>query len=176
MKSGKLTIYSFDETAQRIADRLISEEKEGLSCYFSDIEISSQQLSIPDNSFVETRQQYKARPFLTSIRKQHKTGHALGLVDLDLFTPDLNFILGVAQYGGDAIVALARLKTSFYHQPLDEAIFFKRTVKEVYHELGHVLGLRHCNNYCVMRFSNSLQDTDNKPRTYCSKCRSELQT
>jgi predicted Zn-dependent protease len=37
-----------------------------------------------------------------------------------------------------------------------------------------VLGLDHCTNYCVMRFSNTLADTDEKPDTYCSACHERL--
>ncbi|MFX1263344.1 MAG: archemetzincin, partial [Promethearchaeota archaeon] len=96
--------------------------------------------------------------------------HALGLVDLDLFVPDLNFIFGTAQFGGNAIVALPRLRQSFYGLPDDDSVFFQRTVKEVFHELGHVLGLRHCTNHCVMQFSNSLSDTDRKPDSFCQRC------
>ncbi|MFX1417183.1 MAG: hypothetical protein ACFFC0_10250 [Promethearchaeota archaeon] len=41
--------------------------------------------------------------------------------------------------------------------------------------MGHVLGLRHCANYCVMQFSNSLADTDDKPESFCTDCRRKLE-
>jgi archaemetzincin len=44
-------------------------------------------------------------------------------------------------------------------------------VKESGHELGRAFGLAHCNNTrCVMHFSNSLQDTDFKKRSFCDSC------
>ncbi|MFW9888286.1 MAG: FAD-dependent oxidoreductase [Candidatus Thorarchaeota archaeon] len=58
---------------------------------------------------------------------------------------------------------------------LTEELFFRRTEKEVFHELGHVLGLRHCSKHCVMLFSNSLADTENKPGNYCTDCLQRLE-
>jgi archaemetzincin len=43
------------------------------------------------------------------------------------------------------------------------------------HELGHTLGLRHCDDPdCVMHFSNRLTDTDRKQRRLCEECLREL--
>ncbi|GAJ15820.1 unnamed protein product, partial [marine sediment metagenome] len=47
--------------------------------------------------------------------------------------------------------------------------------KEVIHEIGHLLGLRHCSNpKCVMHFSNTLNDTENKDIIFCKECRREI--
>lgn len=44
-------------------------------------------------------------------------------------------------------------------------------MKEAVHELGHTFGLVHCiDPKCVMFFSNSLADTDNKNTKFCKKC------
>lgn len=143
--------------------------------HFEEIAIYSETLVVPEESYAKSRQQYKARPFLEVLSHYvSRPVHALGLVDLDLFVPELNFIFGSAQYGGNAIVALPRLRQTYYGHPSDDNLFFKRTVKEVFHELGHVLGLGHCNNKCVMQFSNCLHDTDSKPETYCPNCLQRL--
>ncbi len=42
------------------------------------------------------------------------------------------------------------------------------------HELGHTFNLKHCKNNCVMRLSDHLADTDEKPPEYCEKCVKEL--
>ncbi|HHF58837.1 MAG TPA: peptidase, partial [Thermoplasmatales archaeon] len=47
--------------------------------------------------------------------------------------------------------------------------------KETIHEVGHILGLGHCENDCVMRFSNSLQEAIEKSDHLCSVCREKLQ-
>ncbi len=151
--------------------RLIDTNRERLTRYFADISLHPEDLAIPERSYVKTRRQYSARPFLEVLEKHiHHFTHALGLVDLDLFVPKLNFIFGTAQFGGNAIVALPRLRQSFYGRSDDDPLFFDRAAKEVIHELGHVLGLRHCTNHCVMQFSNSLFDTDRKPISFCQKC------
>jgi pyruvate-formate lyase-activating enzyme len=45
-------------------------------------------------------------------------------------------------------------------------------LKEAIHELAHVFGLHHCDDWhCVMSFSNSLADADLKGHNFCSRCR-----
>jgi archaemetzincin len=100
--------------------------------------------------------------------------HGLALVNADLYVPKLNFIFGLAEFDGNALVALPRLSPTFYGYPENEKLYYKRITKEVLHELGHVLGLRHCHNRCVMRFSNSLSDTDEKPVEFCPSCLKKL--
>lgn len=139
------------------------------------ISIESTELDPPTNSYVPNRKQYLADFFLGVLEQHVPSGdHGFALVNLDLFVSKLNFVFGVAQYGGNAIVALPRLNPAFYGGPEDPELFFQRVAKETLHELGHVFGLEHCRNYCVMRFSNSLGDTDRKPDSFCSTCFSEL--
>jgi len=54
-------------------------------------------------------------------------------------------------------------------------LFFERTFKELNHELGHTFGLLHCNSpRCVMNFSNSVLEVDQKSRFFCEKCQKKL--
>jgi archaemetzincin len=74
-----------------------------------------------------------------------------------------------------AIVAVPRLRQSYYRLPEDADIFRQRVVKEAIHELGHVFGLEHCHDRrCVMAFSNSLEDTDYKGSEFCPECHRDL--
>jgi len=51
----------------------------------------------------------------------------------------------------------------FWGAPGDQRLFLARATKESVHELGHTYGLSHCEELaCVMRFSNTLRDTDQK--------------
>ncbi|MFO7836240.1 MAG: hypothetical protein R6V83_06280 [Candidatus Thorarchaeota archaeon] len=104
-----------------------------------------------------------------------KNVHALGFVDKNLFTPQLNFVFGVAQPDKDAVVALPHLKPQFYSKPEDANLYELSVLKEALHELGHVFQLGHCTNHCVMRFSNRFSQTDLKPAEFCEDCYGDLQ-
>ena len=142
---------------------------------FVRIQIQPTELSLRRDAFLPSRGQYLADSFL-SLLDQHvpPSEHGLALVNLDLCVSGLNFVFGVAQFGGNALVALPRLSPVFYGLPEDPEIYFQRVAKEALHELGHVLGLDHCTKSCVMRFSNSLADTDRKPDSYCASCAKRL--
>jgi archaemetzincin len=175
LRFGTLRIFGFADTPQMLLTKLLEEDSSRLRHHFEDVTIHPELLAVPRRSYAEERRQFQAKPFLDAL--EHcvpQSEHALGIVNLDLFVPELNFIFGSAQFGSNAIVALPRLRQSFYGLRDDDDLFFRRTIKEVFHELGHVMGLRHCTNHCVMIFSNSLADTDNKPSDYCPDCLSRL--
>lgn len=46
--------------------------------------------------------------------------------------------------------------------------------KEAIHEIGHILGLTHCKEPCVMAYSNSLPEVMRKSDELCEKCRRRL--
>lgn len=132
-------------------------------------------LPVPFDSYDPTRQQYKASPFLWVVSTQVTSKDCgLGFVNQDLYTKELNFVFGVAEKGGNAVVAIPRLCESIDGNPADEDLAFKRIRKIAFHELGHVLGLDHCDKECVMVFSNCLEDTDQKPDTFCPSCQQQL--
>jgi archaemetzincin len=87
---------------------------------------------------------------------------SLWLVSADLYVAGMNFVFGVAHPGKGAVLSTARLTT------------IELIVKEAIHELGHVLGLTHCTNECVMQFSNSLAEAEAKPATLCGRCRARI--
>jgi archaemetzincin len=130
----------------------------------------------PKHAFDPRRAQYSAEAIVGQLRFG-KAERALGVVDLDLYVPELNFVFGLADpQGRRAVIALPRLRQRFYGARDDEALFLARAVKEAVHELGHTYGLQHCRDRgCVMAFSNSLADTDCKGQTFCARCRKQLQ-
>lgn len=129
-------------------------------------------IEIPSRAYNAFREQYDARELLKQVMK-HGNGHALGVTNKDLYEGSLNFIFGMAHIESKAAII------SFYrlHEGVDVAGFYERAVKEAMHELGHVFGLTHCDNtQCVMHFSNSLSETDEKSKLYCEKCMQKLPT
>lgn len=137
-----------------------------------------QALPHPWPAYDSGRDQYRAQMVLDAITglRSVLAERLLGVVDVDLYTPRLNFVFGLATMGGrEAIIALPRLRQSFYSQPEDPALFRQRALKEAVHELGHTYGLRHCSDpHCVMYFSNNLPDTDQKSHRFSPRCAAHL--
>jgi len=150
---------------------------EGLKEAFSRDCVIAASLPHPDYAYDRRRGQYRSDDILARLRRlKLATERWLGVVDLDLYTPGLNFVFGQARMGGPAaLIALPRLRQSFYGLSEDEPLFHQRAVKEAVHELGHTYGLGHCRDpRCVMSFSNSLLDVDRKATDFCSSCRRKL--
>jgi len=141
------------------------------------VEIKAQ-ISSLDYAYEPRRKQYLASLLLSTLRSfSIKPGdRCLGIVDVDLYSPGLNFIFGEADISsGVAIISLYRLRQEHYGLPQDEGLFQGRAIKEAVHELGHTYYLSHCGDIkCVMHFSNSLADTDIKSAGFCPKCQQKL--
>jgi archaemetzincin len=150
---------------------------ENLRMVFTEAEvaIASEALPVPEEAFSKTRQQYRSDTILNAIRsfaENDRFARVLGVADVDLFTPRLNFVFGQAECPGKAaLISLFRLRPEFYGRPSNVQTTIDRGTKEAVHEIGHTLGLKHCPNpFCVMYFSNSIFETDRKQSLFCNKC------
>jgi archaemetzincin len=151
--------------------------QEGLSRELgADVKVG-ENLPLPESS-PEGLRQYRGEPFLAALAAARRPGDELilGVTNVDLTVPGLNFVFGLADSGSRcAIVSLARLYPEYYGQPRNPGLFKARTLKEAVHELGHLLGLGHCPDpACIMFFSNTLADTDRKGPGFCRCCRELL--
>jgi len=122
------------------------------------------------------RGQYSSSQLLACLSKAETEERVIGIADVDLYVPRLNYVFGQADMvSGRAIVSLCRLRQEYYGLPRDAALFLERVTKEAVHELGHTFGLEHCaNGRCIMHFSNSLADTDLKEASFCGSCRPKI--
>jgi archaemetzincin len=124
------------------------------------------------------RDQVDADRLLSRIEAlERRPGLALvGLTGRDLAIPIFTFVFGRARVGGRAaVVSLARLRPEHYGLPSDPALTVRRGVAEILHELGHVAGLGHCQDFqCLMHFSTDIEAADLRPLTCCESCAAEL--
>ena len=134
-----------------------------------DVEILPR-VDVPESAHRPCRRQCLASE-LKELTASYPHDKVLGVVDVDIYEGSRRFVFGLADVEGrSAIISLSRLKG-------DSETFRQRAAKEGFHELGHMFGLRHCQDRsCVMTFSKSLADTDAKQKDYCQFCALRLRT
>ena len=127
--------------------------------------------------FHPERSQYDAGAILSAYNNTSTNGRTILITSVDLFIPIFTFVFGLAKLNGDTgIVSAHRLRSEFYGLPPDEDLLISRVIKEVIHELGHLLNLRHCSDFrCVMTSSNSADDLDIKGERFCVTCFNKLE-
>jgi archaemetzincin len=90
----------------------------------------------------------------------------LAVAALPLEAPGRTSVFGEATVGGCCAV----ICTPILHSA-DPEEFRARVLKEAVHEIGHVLGLGHCEDaHCVMFPSPDLAATDRKSAHFCASC------
>lgn len=170
-KEVSIGVIPVGEVAESFLSRL-SEELENIFVK-AKFELK-EPLSLPKEAYNPLRGQYLSTKILNRLveaTNRLKADKVLGVTNVDLYVPRLNFVFGEALCPGEAaLISLFRLNPELYGEP-NGGKFLKRALKEAVHELGHTFGLRHCSNpKCVMFFSNSLLDTDRKGERFCLEC------
>lgn len=169
----RLLVQSLNSVDRLVLKRIVS----GLEKNFTDTEVILLEDTLPllQEAFNRDRNQYLTSILLHNIKKLRKLSEGekfLGITNVDLYAPRLNFVFGQADIrSGYAVISLHRLRPEYYDRPPNREVLLDRALKEAVHEVGHLLGLGHCRNKnCVMHFSNSIIDTDMKRQTFCDSC------
>jgi archaemetzincin len=151
------------------------EASDGLRSVY-DCEVSMHEpQSIPAGAYDGDRDQYRAEEFIDLARRVGSGGKNIAITPKDLFYRRRNYVFGLAYLGGSgSVISTYRLQTSsdggFSNRSAGE-IFSQRVRKEVVHEVGHTLGLEHCDNKrCVMNFSPTVRQVDVKEVSLCGSC------
>lgn len=130
-------------------------------------------------AFSPERKQFYSTPIVAALAALPADSgvHVLGVTTLDLYVPVLTYVFGEAQLRGRAaLVSIHRLDDRFYGLPEDSAALDSRLTKEAIHELGHTLGLRHCDDWsCAMAATHNVELLDQKQALFCPDCRERVE-
>jgi archaemetzincin len=129
-------------------------------------------LPLSPRHFRKEQNQYLADGLLSDLTLVVRTKNeiSLGVTDVDLFSPGLNFVFGIATTG-KALISTFRLRPESHGMSHNPKLVRWRILTEAVHEQGHAFGLPHCEyEGCVMYFSNWIGDTDRKGPYFCYRC------
>jgi len=172
-----------------IDSKILKDLKKGLRKKFEKFDLSvivpEKSLPLLESEYNVSRKQYDGSKIINRLLDYSMTNQyfrTLGVLDKDIYSNGLNFVFGIAtppnneitRNFGVSIISTIRLREEFYDHVHNDELFSIRTLKEAVHELGHTFGLKHCNNYCIMRFSNYLGHTDEKPVDFCDACSEQI--
>ena len=127
-----------------------------------------------EQSYSPQRRQFYSTKIIESVKKFNPVseGYVLILTEIDLFVPVLTHIFGEAELSGRySIVSVCRLYEEFYTSESEPSLVLERSYKEIIHELGHNIGLKHCKDWrCVMHSSSGIEEVDIKGSIFCDQC------
>ncbi|MDM7911670.1 MAG: hypothetical protein QUS09_01085, partial [Methanotrichaceae archaeon] len=105
-------------------------------------------------------QSLNAARLLNYLGKASGSERSLWLVDSEIFYPEIGPVFGCST-GKSALLSAAGLDADVL-------------VKEALHEVGHLLGLEHCRDSCIMSLSENREEAEKKPSQLCQSCSDRL--
>ncbi|NPD88123.1 MAG: peptidase [Asgard group archaeon] len=127
------------------------------------IEVASSTIfKIKKAAYNKKRKQYNGQKLLNELIDEENLEFFFWIIKDDIYVPVMNFVFGLATQFCGAIVSFYRLES------------LEMKIKESVHECGHILGLGHCTNLCVMQYSHNLQEAIEKPSSLCSECENKI--
>jgi len=154
----KLTIFYDPSINYDIVENVV----EGLKITFEIGIQSIKKRELENITFNKASHQYDGQKLLNMLIDEENITYFLWLVNEDLYIPGRNFVFGLATQFYGAIVSFFRLESA------------NMKIKESIHECGHILGLGHCKEVCVMQYSKNLEEANLKPTYLCWKCKALL--
>ncbi|MHA2393613.1 MAG: hypothetical protein ACXAEX_16880 [Promethearchaeota archaeon] len=113
-------------------------------------------------------------------RNEENLDIIIGLTDLPIYSSNddtILFLFGETHLEHRCcVISSLKLKEQFYNRQSNLILFYKRMIKEVIHEVGHlILGPEHCTkSLCVMRSSKYIEEIDDKSLDFCDNCKVKL--
>ena len=184
-KNHNLLIQPIGDIKQNILKIIKSSLNRIFEDYDFNFIINEDKMELISEEYNPLREQYNASLIIKRLKRKTEESEALrvlGIIDRDIYSNGLNFIFGIAnlphfqefEKKNRALISITRLKPEFYGNFSHKSKFYERIIKEAIHELGHTFGLDHCKNFCIMRFSNTISQTDEKPFEFCDDCSKKL--
>ncbi|MFC7234555.1 archaemetzincin family Zn-dependent metalloprotease [Halosegnis marinus] len=148
------------------------------SVYDCEVTIHEAQ-EVPENAYDASRKQYRAEEFIELASRVGSGEKNIAVTPNDLYYRRRNYVFGLAYLSGNgSVVSTHRLQTSSDGGIANKSaadVFADRVRKEVVHEIGHTVGLEHCdNNRCVMNFSPTVREVDVKEQNLCGSCQRQV--
>jgi predicted Zn-dependent protease len=122
----------------------------------------------------------KLHQILINKRKEESLDMICLITNLPIYSSSNNnliFLFGETHLKHrSCIVSTLTLREKFYNRKDVEDIHYQRILKELIHEIGHlILGPNHCvDDSCVMKFSNNIEEVDKKSSYFCEICNQKL--
>jgi archaemetzincin len=88
---------------------------------------------VPEKTYNRRRRQYHSTQILKALETLKSGGYdiVLGVIDRDLYVPELNFVFGEADvFARIAVIGLPRLRQEYYGLEQDRALFLQRAAKQ----------------------------------------------